>query len=385
MSPIVWENKTLQAHIVIKEIEVHILYNKIGVVDLDTMLVQAARVCQQDFIQVTDVETGLTREFKNVTELYGNWRTKDGGWLKGFNENNKRLGKPEKSHTQFEIINGCRLKSGIDTASMILDKMLERVYAHHWCSSYRLVMAGEGNYRYKAAVSQPYKAGRAAKPELLADLKQYTLDRYKKDVVQEDGVESDDVVSIMGWWGYNKSPSDPATVLFHIDKDINQVPSYHTPLDGHGFDPVYIDEAEATATYLKQLLVGDKVDNICGLPNWPQQIKEAYRFKHNGVGEKSADAYISSFLPDRCEAIKAVIRAYKLCYGDEKVSLHRPYDGKIIEVGWYDFLEESFQLTRLMDVKGEKPLFINYSLNNGVDPFGDISLEGEVGEDISLD
>lgn len=133
--------------------------------------------------------------------------------------------------------------------------MLERIQNEAGCDSREVYLTGKGNYRNR--VYPAYKANRKdmAKPVLYEDIREYMIKYHAAQVIQ--GQEADDAL------GINQGED---TVICTIDKDLDTVPGPHynwrKPDQG-----VYhvLPEAALRFTYT-QILMGDAVDNIPGLP-----------------------------------------------------------------------------------------------------------------------
>ena len=125
------------------------------------------------------------------------------------------------------------------------------------CKKYFFALSGGHSGRDEVAVTKPYKGQRTTeKPTHLADLKQYMIDNLN-GVVFED-YEADDLVVALTH-RYN-----PDCILLGIDKDAKQQIGYHY---NYVKDEHFLVKAKDAQThFFKQMLMGDTVDNITGLP-----------------------------------------------------------------------------------------------------------------------
>lgn len=136
----------------------------------------------------------------------------------------------------------------------IIDDMLTDIATHTGIADMRIYLSGENNYRYDVAVTTPYKAGRKTKPQHLQYCRDYLCRIYGATVI--NGYEADDAIA-----------SDMVkNGAFHcgIDKDIYQIPGKHYNFVTKEWREVTPDEA--TINLYRQILTGDKTDNIPGLP-----------------------------------------------------------------------------------------------------------------------
>lgn len=127
------------------------------------------------------------------------------------------------------------------------------------------------NFRHEAAVTKPYKGNRKAdKPLHYDNIRAYMLSRY--DCVVSDGCEADDELAMH---------QGPDTVICSVDKDLRMIPGWHytwsvgkrPSIPKYFVEPMgelRVDGKKLWFTGLKgfyaQLLMGDSVDNIQGIP-----------------------------------------------------------------------------------------------------------------------
>jgi hypothetical protein len=147
-------------------------------------------------------------------------------------------------------------------------------------------LTGSKNFRYDIAKTQPYKGNRkdAARPIHLPRLREYLHTAWDFRVV--NGQEADDAIGIHATSLRDKS------VIVTIDKDLDMIPGYHyNPVKKESY---YIDDKEAIKNFYRQILTGDKVDNIEGL---------------RGIGPKKADKILAE-AETELKMYEAVLKAY---------------------------------------------------------------------------
>lgn len=137
---------------------------------------------------------------------------------------------------------------------------IEQLIKDTKADSYTIYLSGKNNYRYK--VREDYKANRKGteKPIHFALIKNYLITKYNAQVV--DGMEADDALGLA---------QDKNTAISTIDKDLLMVEGKHFNYNKRVWQTVTAEEG--TKFFYKQMLTGDKVDNIIGL---------------YGIGEKKA-------------------------------------------------------------------------------------------------
>ena len=131
--------------------------------------------------------------------------------------------------------------------------MIERICIATNSQDIECYIGGSDNFRYK--IYPEYKANRTKeKPHYLEACREMLVTQYKATVV--NGYETDDALGIA------QTKYDGNSRICSLDKDLLQIPGMHfnwvsgvsrlvSPLDG-------------LRTYYKQLILGDRTDNIPG-------------------------------------------------------------------------------------------------------------------------
>lgn len=157
----------------------------------------------------------------------------------------------------------------------------------------KLFLGGKNNFRDKIATIQIYKGNRdpADKPRFYDDIRQYMIDYHGAEVI--DGMEAEDKVGILAY-----AAKDRDHVIVSQDKDLKNIPGWH-------YNPVnekfwYTTLQEANHHFWCQVLGGDRVDNILGIP---------------GVGDKTALKILKNLDADWQDMHDTVLGAYEDHYG----------------------------------------------------------------------
>ena len=147
-------------------------------------------------------------------------------------------------------------------------------------------LTGKDNYRHDIAKTQPYKGNRkdAPRPVHLHSLREYLITAW--DFRVANGQEADDAI------GIHATLTRDNSIIVSIDKDLDMIP-------GHHYNPVkkdhyYVNDKVALKNFYRQILTGDKVDNVQGL---------------RGIGPKKADKILGDFDTDLA-MYEAVLKAY---------------------------------------------------------------------------
>lgn len=159
---------------------------------------------------------------------------------------------------------------------------------------YRLFLTGSGNFREHIATILPYKGNRDPnhKPKYYSEIKQYLIEVWKAEVIH--GREADDALGCAQWEAKNRD-----TVIVTIDKDLNGIPGHHYNWRKDEFFDVNV--FEANAFFFRQMLEGDRTDNIPGI---------------HRVGPKTVDKLFQGLTT--IEEIRTIVQQqYQKQYGPE--------------------------------------------------------------------
>lgn len=171
-------------------------------------------------------------------------------------------------------------------------KAMQRVSSDTGIESLEVFIKGVGNFREDIAFTQTYKGNRSAeKPETYDDIREYLSEQWSAKQVH--GMEVDDHVSILLWEDFQKHGGDRhkcEVVLSSPDKDLRNTPGWHHfPRTG---EVKWITPEAATSHFYKQMLEGDNVDNIKGLPKVAMSDVHTYGLSKvantKGCGKASA-------------------------------------------------------------------------------------------------
>ena len=122
---------------------------------------------------------------------------------------------------------------------------------------YEVYLTGQWNFSYDFAKSAPYKGNRkdVEKPVHLSLCREYLVDKW--GAIVSEGEEADDLIGIAA------TKHGPDTVVASIDKDMLQLPCKHFNFTTGVWTDV--SEFEGLKFFYKQILTGDRADNIVGL------------------------------------------------------------------------------------------------------------------------
>ena len=152
---------------------------------------------------------------------------------------------------------------------------------------YQGYLTGSSNYRNEIAKTAPYKGNRKGERPIHYDLlREYLTKAWSFEMIEEQ--EADDAIGIAAY-----SHDDPEDYLImSIDKDLDMLRGWHYNFVKR--EKYYIDEFDGIKNFYRQILTGDRVDNIVGL---------------RGIGPKKADKILDECITE-VDMYLAVLKAY---------------------------------------------------------------------------
>ena len=198
-------------------------------------------------------------------------------------------------------------------------------------------------FRYK--LYPGYKPNRKPKPVGYKGLKERIRATYKNKVLQCTNLEADDIISIHA--RANMEQGLPSVILSG-DKDMLQVPGYHSWIDAAGKpqNKGFITNEQADRNLCAQVLTGDSTDGIPGCP---------------GVGEKGAEKILADHWP--MGAWEKIVQAFskardRLEFGrvPSEEALLQARLVRMLRQGDYDFESSHVKLWTPSKLSGSLPM-----------------------------
>ena len=122
--------------------------------------------------------------------------------------------------------------------------------------TYQGYLTGKDNFRYDIARTAPYKGNRTApKPKHLQLIRDYLISAW--DFKVSVGQEADDEIAI------EHTARNYESIIASIDKDFLQLRGNHWNFVKK--EMTFVTDEEALLNFYRQVLTGDRVDNIIGL------------------------------------------------------------------------------------------------------------------------
>ena len=122
--------------------------------------------------------------------------------------------------------------------------------------SWEIFLTGKTNFRKDIAVTAPYKGNRTQeKPAHLEMLRNYLVTAWGATMSIDE--EADDLIAIRA------TELQDDCIIVSVDKDFNQVAGWHYNFVKQ--DKYYVSEEQGLRFFYKQMLMGDRADNIVGI------------------------------------------------------------------------------------------------------------------------
>jgi len=163
----------------------------------------------------------------------------------------------------------------LEIAKWRMNDLVQRILAETEATSFKCYLTASGDTTaFRKQVYPAYKENRKApKPVHYQAMREFLVEEYDAEIVST--IEADDALAIEQTAFHNKN--DPnASCIVSIDKDLDMITGWH-----YNFvkaSKYYIQPEDGIYNFYKQLLMGDKADNVQGI---------------KGIGEKKADKILA--------------------------------------------------------------------------------------------
>lgn len=218
----------------------------------------------------------------------------------------------------------------------MVDDRIKGILEAVGATEYRCFLTGKGNFRERVATILKYKGTRhAPKPYHYQNIWDHLVKKYNATVIT--GMEADDAISIAQYKG------DGNTVICSRDKDLRMVPGFHYSWqcgDRQPEKPLYkISEQQGHYNWAYQMLVGDTVDNIWGVP---------------GYGPVKA-AKILKDCTNKRDFELTLCRIYESVFGVEDIQ-YQAWDGRWLVTNYHEIYKENHYLLWMLRDEEEIPV-----------------------------
>lgn len=172
----------------------------------------------------------------------------------------------------------------------IVNKIVESIKRDTDATELEIFLSGDTNFRKSVPYPVQYKGNRPEKPVLLPDIRNFLISRYNAKVT--NGYEADDAIGIY-------ATQNPGCIIASVDKDLRMIPGLHYHMDNKTITEV--TELDGLRAFYKQMLIGDRVDNIVGV---------------EGIGIKTAEKLIDKQFFEK-DMDRLVRENYKECFKED--------------------------------------------------------------------
>lgn len=181
----------------------------------------------------------------------------------------------------------CEDHPDTDLAFLRADKVVSDILEATQSTEYKIFLTGGKNFRKK--INPQYKANRKDKPlpQYLNPLREFLVVEWGAKVT--DGIEADDAIGIENQLHLD---NNDLVIVCSYDKDLDQLPGQHYNWNKGSIYEV--SELNGIRYFYKQMLIGDRSDNIFGV---------------KGIGPKRADALLDDII-NESEMIDVVYPLY---------------------------------------------------------------------------
>jgi len=196
------------------------------------------------------------------------------------------------SDEEMTIVKGKIVLDPWRDCEAFIDSFLNNITSKAKCDSFEVHLSGPTNFRNDVGTTKPYKGNRTGeRPYYYQKVREYLADKYEANISVNE--EADDTLAIAQMKDIDN------TIICTVDKDLWMVTG--GKYDFKKEQASYVTEYDGYRAMQYQMLVGDRVDNIQGVPK---------------VGDVTARKLLSAN-EDIDDAWVAIATAYKKAYGDE--------------------------------------------------------------------
>ena len=173
-----------------------------------------------------------------------------------------------------------------------LHKNIEDYTDYAYCNECIIAVGPPDGKNYRDDLYPDYKQtamrvkGRGERPEHFKKVKEYLYSL--ENVVVADNIEADDLLGILSQQLGSQS------VIVTVDKDMDQLEGIHYNPKLHRERYYVVNQRQADLFFLKQMLMGDSIDKIPGLPKCGPVKAEAI-IASAGTVQEAADLVLDNY------------------------------------------------------------------------------------------
>ena len=219
-----------------------------ALIDADIIVYWSANHCQTNFYNVIDKDGDVMKEYDSKRHA-----------ISGLEDINTLWGlqATETEESPYSIVSGKIVIEPWSECVEFITDFIKSLVKKTKADDYELHSSGHTNFRKDIAVTKPYKGNRKGyKPFYYQKVRDYLIDELGALVSEDE--EADDTLAIA------QTNDKDNTIICTIDKDLWTVPG--AKYDFKREESSYVTEYDGMRHFQYQMLAGDPVDNIQGVP-----------------------------------------------------------------------------------------------------------------------
>lgn len=219
-----------------------------ALIDADIIVYWASNHCQTNYYNVVDKNGDNVKEYDSKRHALDGLEDINALWATQSKVGEVSPYKVVQGKTVLEPWSEC-----VDFINDFVDSVVKKAKA----DEYELHLSGSTNFRKDIAVTKPYKGNRTGdKPFYYQKVRDYLINVMEAKV--SVGEEADDTLAIA------QTNDVENTIICTIDKDLWIVPG--AKYDFKREESSYVTDYDGIRHFQYQMLAGDQVDNIQGVP-----------------------------------------------------------------------------------------------------------------------
>jgi hypothetical protein len=220
----------------------------IALIDADIIVYWASNHCQTNYYDVVDKDNESIKEYDSKRHALDGLEDINALW---------QTQAIEGEESPYRVIQGRIVLEPWAECVEFINDFIDSVVNKSKSTEYELHLSGHTNFRKEIAVTKPYKGNRKGeKPFYYQKVRDYLTEVMGAKVSVDE--EADDTLGIA------QSKDIDNTIICTIDKDLWIVPG--AKYDFKREELSYVTEYDGMRHFQYQMLAGDQVDNIQGVP-----------------------------------------------------------------------------------------------------------------------
>ena len=220
----------------------------IALIDADIIVYWASNHCQTNYYDVVDKDNESIKEYDSKRHALDGLEDINALW---------QTQAIEGEESPYRVIQGKIVLEPWAECVEFINDFIDSVVNKSKSTEYELHLSGHTNFRKEIAVTKPYKGNRKGeKPFYYQKVRDYLTEVMGAKISVDE--EADDTLGIA------QSKDIDNTIICTIDKDLWIVPGAKYDFKREVLS--YVTEYDGIRHFQYQMLAGDQVDNIQGVP-----------------------------------------------------------------------------------------------------------------------